>query len=98
MLAVTVDADRSAWQPRRHGLSVHAFRVCFCNVGVALAAGGWNIVVIDLRSRTSRRQNVMTAMTVGASCGRAVAVHYRSSVHALPVKLDWMGDGNPVSR
>jgi len=98
MLAVAVAAYRSAGEAIFHGLSMHAFVIGFGDLSVALAAGGRNIPVVDLRTGVPRGQNAMAAVAIGAGCGSAIAVHDGPSMNALLVEFDGMRKRNFMPR
>jgi len=95
---MAVNADGSALLAGLHGLPVHAFRIGFGDIGVALSASYWNIEVVNLRTSVLRRQYSVTAVTVGTTCSRAISAGDGASVHTLTVEFYGVREGNFVPR
>lgn len=97
MFPVAVGADGSIRDAGLHRLAVNTFQVSFGNVGVTLAAGRWNIPVIDFGAGVARWKNAVTAVTIGTAGGILVTAGYCESMNTFAIEFDGAGEGNIVA-
>jgi len=85
MDAVAIGTNRRKLVTTRDGLPVNAGVECGLNVGVALAAGGGHIELVDRRLRVVAAENGVGAMAIGADGCFHRAVFDGAAVNAVLV-------------
>ena len=85
MDSVAVRADRRQSVAARDRLPVNALHVDALHIGVAPAAGGGDVELVDRRAGVVGGKNLMRAMAVRADGGGLRAVLHRAAVDAVLV-------------